>query len=382
MFQNQKIMKYKILLLLSITFVVAACNSKNATNSNLIPQKFDDQIDGKPVSLITLKNNAGMEVCITNFGGRIVSIFLPDKNGELRDVALGFDNIKDYENIPSDFGASIGRYANRINKGKFVLDGDTIQLPCNNFGHCLHGGPNGWQYKVYDVVYQTDSSLTLSLTSPDKDSNFPGEVIANVDFLLANDNAIKISYSAVSDKKTIINMTNHTYFNLSGNPSEAVTEDVLYLNADFFTPVDSTFMTTGEILPVENTPMDFTVAKKIGQDIDADYIQLKNGRGYDHNWVLNTAGDINTVAASLYCPASGIILEVFTTEPGIQVYSGNFLDGTVAGKNGITYQKHSAICLETQHYPDSPNKPNWLPSVVLTPERQYTSQTIYKFSTR
>ncbi|MCK9302379.1 MAG: galactose mutarotase [Bacteroidales bacterium] len=375
-------MKYKILLLLSITFVVAACNSKNATNSNLIPQKFDDQIDGKPVSLITLKNNAGMEVCITNFGGRIVSIFLPDKNGELRDVALGFDNIKDYENIPSDFGASIGRYANRINKGKFVLDGDTIQLPCNNFGHCLHGGPNGWQYKVYDVVYQTDSSLTLSLTSPDKDSNFPGEVIANVDFLLANDNAIKISYSAVSDKKTIINMTNHTYFNLSGNPSEAVTEDVLYLNADFFTPVDSTFMTTGEILPVENTPMDFTVAKKIGQDIDADYIQLKNGRGYDHNWVLNTAGDINTVAASLYCPASGIILEVFTTEPGIQVYSGNFLDGTVAGKNGITYQKHSAICLETQHYPDSPNKPNWLPSVVLTPERQYTSQTIYKFSTR
>jgi aldose 1-epimerase len=382
MFQNQKIMKYKILLLLSITFVVAACNSKNATNSNLIPQKFDDKIDGKPVSLITLKNNAGMEVCITNFGGRIVSIFLPDKNGELRDVALGFDNIKDYENIPSDFGASIGRYANRINKGKFVLDGDTIQLPCNNFGHCLHGGPNGWQYKVYDVVYQTDSSLTLSLTSPDKDSNFPGEVIANVDFLLANDNAIKISYSAVSDKKTIINMTNHTYFNLSGNPSEAVTEDVLYLNADFFTPVDSTFMTTGEILPVENTPMDFTVAKKIGQDIDADYIQLKNGRGYDHNWVLNTAGDINTVAASLYCPASGIILEVFTTEPGIQVYSGNFLDGTVAGKNGITYQKHSAICLETQHYPDSPNKPNWLPSVVLTPERQYTSQTIYKFSTR
>lgn len=382
MFQNQKIMKYKILLLLSITFVVAACNSKNATNSNLIPQKFDDQIDGKPVSLITLKNNAGMEVCITNFGGRIVSIFLPDKNGELRDVALGFDNIKDYENIPSDFGASIGRYANRINKGKFVLDGDTIQLPCNNFGHCLHGGPNGWQYKVYDVVSQTDSSLTLSLTSPDKDSNFPGEVIANVDFLLANDNAIKISYSAVSDKKTIINMTNHTYFNLSGNPSEAVTEDVLYLNADFFTPVDSTFMTTGEILPVENTPMDFTVAKKIGQDIDADYIQLKNGRGYDHNWVLNTAGDINTVAASLYCPASGIILEVFTTEPGIQVYSGNFLDGTVAGKNGITYQKHSAICLETQHYPDSPNKPNWLPSVVLTPERQYTSQTIYKFSTR
>ncbi|MDD2204614.1 MAG: galactose mutarotase [Bacteroidales bacterium] len=375
-------MKYKILLLLSITFVVAACNSKNATNSNLIPQKFDDQIDGKPVSLITLKNNAGMEVCITNFGGRIVSIFLPDKNGELRDVALGFDNIKDYENIPSDFGASIGRYANRINKGKFVLDGDTIQLPCNNFGHCLHGGPNGWQYKVYDVVSQTDSSLTLSLTSPDKDSNFPGEVIANVDFLLANDNAIKISYSAVSDKKTIINMTNHTYFNLSGNPSEAVTEDVLYLNADFFTPVDSTFMTTGEILPVENTPMDFTVAKKIGQDIDADYIQLKNGRGYDHNWVLNTAGDINTVAASLYCPASGIILEVFTTEPGIQVYSGNFLDGTVAGKNGITYQKHSAICLETQHYPDSPNKPNWLPSVVLTPERQYTSQTIYKFSTR
>ena len=345
------------------------------------PRCFNDEINGKQVSLITLKNDAGMEVCITNFGGRIVSIALPDKNGKIQDVVLGFDNIKDYIKIPSDFGATIGRYANRINKGRFVLDGDTVQLPCNNFGHCLHGGPQGWQYRVYSIVSQTDNSLSLSIDSPDNDSNFPGEVIANVSFLLTDDNAIEISYSAVTDKSTIINMTNHTYFNLSGDATQPVTEDFLYLNADAFTPVDSTFMTTGEMLPISNTPMDFTVAKKIGRDIELDDIQLKNGRGYDHNWVLNTDGNINTLAASLYCLATGIQLEVFTTEPGIQVYSGNFLDGTVSGKNNVRYNKHAAICLETQHYPDSPNKSNW-PSVVLVPGERYVSKTIYKFSVK
>jgi aldose 1-epimerase len=321
-----------------------------------------------------------MEVCITNFGGRIVSIMVPDKNGKMQDVVLGFDSISNYIHIPSDFGASIGRYANRINQGKFVLDKDTIQLPKNNFGHCLHGGPEGWQYQVYDAKLVNDTCLELTRISPDGDSNFPGKVVAKVTYTLTADNAIDISYEATTDKKTVINMTNHSYFNLSGDAKNSVTKDSLYVNADKFTPVDSTFMTTGEILPVASTPMDFTKTKLVGQDIDKfDYIQLKNGNGYDHNWVLNTAGDITKVAAKLTSPISGISVEVFTNEPGIQVYTGNFLDGTVKGKHGVVYNKRVGLCLETQHYPDSPNKKNW-PSVILEPGKTYKSHCIFKFS--
>ena len=292
----------------------------------------------------------------------------------------GFDSIADYINIPSDFGASIGRYANRINQGKIVLDGNTIQLPQNNFGHCLHGGPKGWQYQVYSANPIDSTTLELTRISPDGDGNFPGNVTAKVLFKLTDDNAIDIKYSAATDQKTIINMTNHSYFNLSGDPSKAATDHILYINADNYTPVDSTFMTTGEIVTVKDTPMDFTTPKTVGQDItNYDFIQLKNGNGYDHNWVLNTKGDINQVAAQLTSPISGITLEVYTNEPGIQVYTGNFLDGTVKGKKGITYNQRASVCLETQHYPDSPNKPQW-PSVVLEPGQIYNSGCIFKFS--
>ena len=205
-----------------------------------------------------------MEVCITNFGGRIVSIMVPDKNGEMKDVVLGFDSIADYINVPSDFGASIGRYANRINQGKMVLDGDTIQLPKNNFGHCLHGGPKGWQYQVYEANPIDETTLELTRFSPDGDANFPGNLTAKVLFKLTDDNAIDIKYSATTDKKTVINMTNHSYFNLSGNPSKAATDHILYVNADNYTPVDRTYMTTGEIVPVKDTPMDFTTPKAVG----------------------------------------------------------------------------------------------------------------------
>lgn len=274
-----------------------------------------------------------MEVCITNFGGRIVSIMVPDKTGKLQDVVLGFDSIADYINIPSDFGASIGRYANRINKGKLVLDKDTIQLPQNNFGHCLHGGPKGWQYQVYDAKQIDDTTLQLTRISPDGDENFPGNVTATVTYKLTDDNSIDIKYSATTDKKTVINMTNHSYFNLSGDPSKPATDEILYINADNYTPVDSTFMTTGEILSVKATPMDFTTPKAVGKEIaDYKFVQLKNGNGYDHNWVLNTKGDIKQLAAKLTSPESGISLEVYTNEPGIQVYTGNFLDGSVKGK--------------------------------------------------
>lgn len=334
--------------------------------------------------LYTIGNGSGMEVSITNYGGRIVSLVVPDRDGVLRDVVLGFDDLKDYYPCrnKTDFGASIGRYANRIKDGRFTIDGKEYQLPRNNFGHCLHGGRRGWQYQFYNVVEQSADRIKLERISPDGDQHFPGNVKAYVTFTVTDSNALDISYEAVTDAPTFINMTNHAYFNLSGNPAEhSVCDDSLYVNASAFTPVDATFMTTGEILPVEGTPMDFRKAKLIGQDIDADYEQLRNGRGYDHNWVLDTAGDESVPAAELYCPESGIVLQVFTDEPGIQIYSGNFLDGKVTGKGGVRYAFRHAICLETQKFPDSPNKPQW-PSALVKPGETYTSHCIFAFGTR
>ena len=376
-------MKTNLLSLLVIALFLVNCTSTpkdEKTLSGLDKTKFQTVVNGDSTDLYVLKNASGMEVAITNFGGRIVSVMVPDKTGKMIDVVLGFDSISDYINVPSDFGATIGRYANRINQGKITIDGKTIQLPQNNFGHCLHGGPQGWQYQVFKNVKQLDdSTIEMTRFSPDGDMNFPGNVEAKVIFTLTDDNAIKIDFSATSDQKTVINMCNHSYFNLGGDPTKAITEVELYINADNFTPVDSTFMTTGEILTVKETPMDFTTPKKVGKEINNyDYVQLKNGNGYDHNWVLNTAGDINLLAAKVVSPASGVTLEVFTNEPGVQVYTGNFLDGTVKGKKGITYNQRTGICLETQHYPDSPNKPQW-PSVMLEPGKVYQSTCIYKF---
>lgn len=376
-------MKKNLILMGIAALMISSCSNQpksETTLSGLDPKAFETKVNDHSVNLYTLKNKNGMEVCITNFGGRIVSVMVPDKNGNMKDVVLGFDSIADYVNIPSDFGASIGRYANRIKDGKIVIDGDTIQLPQNNFGHCLHGGPKGWQYQVYEAKQIDNTKLELVRQSPDGDENFPGNVTAKVTYTLTDDNSIDISYEATTDKKTVINMTNHSYFNLSGDAQKPITDHLLYVNADKFTPVDSTFMTTGEILDVKGTPMDFTVAKTVGQDIDKyEYDQLKNGNGYDHNWVLNTNGDIKQVAARLTSPVSGITLEVYTDEPGIQVYSGNFLDGTVKGKKSIVYNQRAAICLETQHYPDSPNKPEW-PSVLLEPGKTYRSHCIFKFT--
>ncbi len=374
--------KHSFLIGLAAVMVSSCSNQSNneTTLSGLVPKDFQTEINHSPVNLYTLKNEKGMEVCITNFGGRIVSIMVPDKNNQMKDVVLGFDNIADYINLPSDFGAAIGRYANRIKEGKLVIDGKTIQLPKNNFGHCLHGGPNGWQYQVYKVIRSDKKELELMLNSPDGDERFPGNVTAKVTYALTEENTIQINYEATTDKKTVINMTNHSYFNLSGNPKQAITSHLLYLNSKLYTPIDSTFMTTGDILPVKETPMDFSKAKKIGQDINHyEYEQLKNGNGYDHNWILNTNGNLKQVAAKLTSPTSGITLEVYTNEPGIQVYTGNFLNGTVKGKKGIIYKQRSAICLETQHYPDSPNKPEW-PSVYLEPGSTYHSRCIFKFS--
>lgn len=381
-------MNIKNLFLASVSCLfLASCGeaAKEAvlTRSGLDPEKFVGEYNGKATQLVTLTNAGGMEVCITNFGGRLVSIVMADKNGVDQDLCLGFDSINAYfpEVNSSDFGAAIGRYANRINQGRFVLDGDTIQLPQNNFGHCLHGGPTGWQYQVYDIVEQTANSVKLLMDSPDGDNNFPGNIKAYVTYTLTDDNKIDITYEATCDKPSVINMTNHCYFNLNGDPEHSIEDLLMTINADTFTPSDTTFMTTGEILPVEGTPMDFRTAKLIGQDIDADDSQTKGGNGYDHNWVLNTNGDITVPCAVVESPKTGIQLSVFTDEPGIQVYTGNFLDGTVVGKKGIAYPKRAAVCLETQHYPDSPNKPEW-PSVVLRPGETYKSHTIFQFTVK
>ena len=378
-------MKKSILGASVIMALLSSCAPKQSTEaltlSGLNPANFETMVDGvKPVKLYTLKNAAGMEVCITNFGGRIVSIMVPDKNGEMQDVVLGFDNINDYQTVPSDFGASIGRYANRINQGKINVDGVEIQLPQNNFGHCLHGGPQGWQYQIYEANQIDDTKIALTMKSPDGDSNFPGNVTAVVTYTLTEDNAIDINYEATTDKTTVINMTNHSYFNLSGDPTKPVTDHILYVNADNFTPVDETYMTTGEIIPVKDTPLDFTTPKVLGQDIDKfEFEQMKFGNGYDHNWVLNSKGDVNVLAAKLLSPTTGIFVEVYTNEPGIQVYSGNFLDGTAKGKKSITYAQRTGFCLETQKYPDSPNK-QWAESnAYLAPGETYKSFCKYKF---
>jgi aldose 1-epimerase len=376
-------MKLKTFSVVAGLVALAACSTQTKqpvlTESGLDRANFQTVVDGKQTDLFTLKNDSGMEVCVTNFGGRIVSVMVPDREGHLLDVVLGFDSVADYINKPSDFGASIGRYANRIANGRFTLNGTEYQLPLNNFGHCLHGGPKGFQYCVYDAVQTDDKTLHLTYKAADGEQGFPGNITCRVTMTLTDDNAIDISYEAETDAPTVVNMTNHSYFNLDGN-AETNADHLLMVNADAFTPVDSTYMTTGEILPVEGTPMDFRVPTPVGARIDDfGYEQLKNGNGYDHNWVLNTAGDINQVCATLKSQRTGIVLSVYTTEPGIQVYTGNFLDGTLTGKHGVVYNKRASVCLETQKYPDAPNKPEW-PSATLNPGEKYTSRCIYKFS--
>lgn len=363
--------------------LLAACapksGSEGLTKSGLDPSKFETTVDGKAVKLYVLKNKAGMEVCATNYGGRIVSVMVPDRNNQWRDVVLGHDSIADYIHIDGNFGALIGRYGNRINQGRFTLDGVEYQLPQNNYGHCLHGGPKGFHHSVWDATQPNDTTLELTLHSPDGEAGFPGNLDVKVVYTLTSDNALRLQYTATTDKPTIVNLTNHSYFNLSGNAANDVLNDTVQFDADAFTPIDSTFMTWGEIRPVEGTPFDFRAGKTVGQDIEADDEQLKNGLGYDHNMVLNTGGDLSKVACRISDPTSGIVLRVYTTEPGIQFYTGNFLDGKVKGKGGIAYPRRGAICVETQHFPDSPNQPNY-PSVVLRPGETYSSTCIYKFS--
>ena len=389
---------YSLLLGVGLmTAMLSSCGSaptSTLTQSGLNPAAFDSTIYGKDTKLIVLKNEKGMEVCLTNYGGRVVSLCVPDKNGKPTDVVLGYDNIRQYADTihsPSDYGSTVGRYANRIKDAKLSLAGSLYSLKANDNGNCLHGGGNtGWLNQVYDVTEQNDSSVTFVMNAPDDENGFPGNITATATYTVTSNNTLDIVFKATTDKETVINMTNHSYFNLNGDPSKEGFNQVMYINADKFTPSDSLYIPTGEIKNVERTPMDFRVPTEIGKKADYTYDQIKNATGYDHNWCLNTykngKGDDKTVAASLYSPKTGILLEVYTNEPGIQVYTGNFQGTGIACKHGIKYPKHVSVCFESQKYPDSPTKisehvAGWT-DATLKPGEEYYSHLAYKFSVK
>lgn len=381
------------------TILLSACASNNGakmTVSGLNPAKFDSIIGGKKTELITIKNQSGMEVCLTNYGGRVVSLSVPDKNGKPTDVVLGYDNISQYADTartPSDYGSSVGRYANRIKNATINVEGKTYKLRANDMVNCLHGGGNtGWLNKIYDVESKNDSSVVFAITAKDGENGFPGTVKATATYTVKSNNTLDIVFQATTDKETVINMTNHSYFNLNGDPSKEGYNQVMYVNADNFTPSDRFYIPTGEIKDVTGTPMDFRKATAIANKYDPSYDQIKNATGYDHNWCLNTfkdgKGDDKTVAASLYSPKTGIFMEVFTNEPGIQVYTGNFQGTGISCKHGIKYPKHVSVCFESQKYPDSPTKfaaktKGWeISNPYLKPGEKYYSHLAYKFSTK
>lgn len=342
---------------------------------------FQAELNGKQTDLFILKNKNGAEIAVTNYGAFVVAIMVPDKNGNFDDVVLGHSSLEDYLNTPEPYlGAVIGRYGNRIANGKFTLEGKEYKLAINNGPNTLHGGLTGFNAVVWDAVQLNSQTLKLSYLSVDGEEGFPGNLSVELVYHLSNDNALEISYQAVTDKTTIVNLTQHSFFNLAGTgkPTSAVCNNLLTINADFYTPMDNVSIPTGEIAPVAGTPMDFRNPHAVGERIDNDFEQLVFGKGYDHCYVLNKkeSGELS-FAAKVVEPKSGRTLEVYTTEPGVQLYTGNWLGG-FEGKYGATYPERSAICLETQHFPDSPNKPHF-PSVVLHPEEIYTQTCIYKF---
>jgi aldose 1-epimerase len=381
-------MKIQSFLIVSFVVAMMSCNnsssqpgssndSKNNPNKVGITEKPFGNTDGKAVTEYTITNAKGMQVSIINYGGTITKLMAPDKNGKLGDVILGYESLDGYlqKNNPF-FGALIGRYGNRIAKGKFTLDGTTYTLATNNNGNSLHGGNKGFDKVVWDAEKQGDSSLKLTYHSKDMEEGYPGNLNVTVVYTLTSGNALKIDYTATTDKATPVNLTNHTYYNLSAGTDSTIMDHELWINADKYTPVDMQLIPTGQIADVKGTPMDFTTSKPVGKDI----AQVKGG--FDHNWVLNKSGNELSKVATLYHPKSGRVMDVYTTEPGLQFYSGNFLNGTLTNtKAGAKYVQHAALCLETQHFPDSPNHSNF-PSTILKPGDTYKSTTIYKFSVK
>jgi len=374
-------MKKLLYVILAVCLISCSGNQKQGLPSLLDKKAFDTQIDGKPVSLYTLNSGNGLIVQVTNLGLRVVSIWTPDKNGVYGDVAIGYENIGRYINNTGErfLGPVVGRYANRIAKGKFEVDGTAYQLPVNNNGQTLHGGLKGLDMVVWNVDKITDNSIDFSYTSPDGDEGFPGTMKIRVNYSVTSDNEFKITYNATTDKPTVVNLSNHAFFNLKGEAGGTITDHILTINAGHTTPVDSVLIPTGEIVPVDGTPFDFRQPTAIGDRIDQDNEQLKNGLGYDHNWVLDRKTDKDVeLIATLYEPASGRVLEVYTDQPGLQFYSGNFFDGKTNGKYGKPIKYREAVALETQKFPDSPNHANF-PSTRLNPGETYTQTCMYKF---
>lgn len=352
--------------------------------SGIKPENFQRVIKGKEVDLYTLVNAEGNEVSITNYGGAIVAIMVPDKDGKIANVIQGFDNLDEYLKGNEPYLSTlIGRWGNRINDGKFQLNGKEYKLALNDGKNHLHGGPTGLHAQVWDAYQTGEQNLTLNCVLPYGHEGFSGEVKVSVEFTWTDDNELILEYMATTNKKTIINLTHHAFFSIQGiqNPTPSVEDQLLEMNCDFYLPIDETSIPTGEILKVEGTPFDFRTAKPIGQDINADNEQLKNGKGYDHNFICNKkeVGEL-TKAVTLTDPKSGRVLEAFTTEPGMQLYTGNFLTGFDI-QNGCKSAHRSAVCFEAQHFPDSPNRP-YFPSTVINPGEKYNQKTIYKFSTK
>ncbi|MBP6021981.1 aldose epimerase family protein [Ferruginibacter sp.] len=377
-------MKQLSSLLLAASVFLFSCNNNtestttNTTTTMGITEKPFGTFNGEAVTEYTLTNANGMQVGIINYGGTVTKILTKDKAGNFGDVVLGFDSIAGFTQKGNPFfGALIGRYGNRIAKGKFTLDGATYTLAAYNNGQALHGGLKGYDKVMWKAEKQPgDSSIKLTYLSKDGEEGYPGNLTIEVIYTLTADNGLKIDYAATTDKATPVNLTNHAYFNLSAGKDSTILDHELMLKADKFTEVDSVLIPTGKLPAVNGTPMDFTTAKKIGKEIDS----VKGG--YDHNWVLNKTGNALESIGTLYHAGSGRLMEVYTTEPGIQFYSGNFLDGTLTNtKGGQKYVKHAALCLETQHFPDSPNQPTF-PNTILKPGEKYTHTSLYKFSVK
>jgi aldose 1-epimerase len=367
----------------AITLALLGLSARGLNNtvymSDIDKAPFGKTPSGELVELYTLKNS-NVRVQIMTYGGTVVSLQVPDRDGMLGDIVLGYDTLDGYLKNSPYFGSIIGRYGNRIGKGRFSLDGKKYELPKNDGENTLHGGIKGFDkvlWKGTEVKSKDGVGLSLTYLSKDGEEGFPGNLSVKVVYTLTNNNELGIEYSAATDKTTVVNLTHHSYFNLAGEGS--ILQHELMINAEQFTPVDAGLIPTGELRSVKGTPMDFTKPTAIGARIDQHDEQLTVGKGYDHNWVLNNGTGRPAVAARAYEPRTGRVMEVSTTEPGLQFYSGNFLDGTITGKGGQVYKQRSGFCLETQHFPDSPNKPRF-PSTVLKPGQQYTSTTIYKFS--
>lgn len=360
--------------------LIAGCASSNCCkmNSSSTSVPFGT-VDGQPVTLYTLKNAHGAEAKIMNYGGIVQSLIVPDRHGKLADVVLGYDHLEGYLKETPYFGALVGRYGNRIGKARFTLDGHTYTLAANNGPNSLHGGLKGFDKKVWHVVKATGNSLELQYTSPDGEEGFPGTLKVTATYTLTDDNALRLDYKATTDKPTIVNLTQHSYFNLAGQGNGDILGYQVYINSEKITPVDKELIPTGEYLPVAGTPFDFRKPTAIGARINDPNPQLQYGPGYDHNWVINKPAGKLGLMARVTDPQSGRVLEVLSTEPGLQFYAGNFLDGSITGKGGAVYQRRTGFCMEPQHFPDSPNKANF-PSVVLRPGQTYHNTIIYKFS--